>query len=203
MFDADTPLSMEWSEVAPEDVVEGSTATLRLISPGDRTFTDLYAIDPLSIVLEVKTGNDVVWRGSIEPELYEEPYSTKDGYVVELSFSDLGPMESREFNLSGRVTFDQIIAEALSATALNRYSLKCSTTHLNTSTGIQEPLDFSNLYISADNFYDEDGKAKTPIPASRKNRKNCTFRFYKLYFSFFRQYPATARTNWHSNSERA
>jgi len=44
-LDADTPLLIEWDDVRPEDVIEGSTATLRLISPGDRTFADLAAME--------------------------------------------------------------------------------------------------------------------------------------------------------------
>lgn len=161
IFSAESPLQMEWSEVAPEDVIEGSTATLRLISPSDRKFTDLYAINPLSVVLEVKAGGDVVWRGSIEPELYEEPYSTKDGYEVELTFSDLSPMERREFSLSGRVTFEEILSAAVSATSLSGYRMKCSTVYMNSVNGTQDIIRLSQLYISSDNFYDEDGEAKT------------------------------------------
>lgn len=46
---ADSPLLIEWSDAAPEDVIEGSTATLRLVSPGDRTFAGLYSVDPLDV----------------------------------------------------------------------------------------------------------------------------------------------------------
>lgn len=42
---ADTPLLIEWDDVRPEAVIEGSTATLRLISPGDCTFADLAAME--------------------------------------------------------------------------------------------------------------------------------------------------------------
>jgi hypothetical protein len=155
MFAADSPLSIEWGDTDPTEVVEGSTATLRLISPGDRTFADLYTVDPLGVVVEVKASGAVVWRGSMEPELYEEPYSTPDGYVVELSFSDLGPMDRRDFALEGRVTLHRILAEAIGATALSGYSLKSATMVNDWSTGEQTALNLSRLCISADNFYDD------------------------------------------------
>ncbi len=95
MFAADSPLSIEWGDTDPTEVVEGSTATLRLISPGDRTFADLYTVDPLGVVVEVKASGAVVWRGSMEPELYEEPYSTPrrlcGGAVVFGSWPDGSP----------------------------------------------------------------------------------------------------------------
>jgi hypothetical protein len=161
MFAADSPLSIEWGDTDPTEVVEGSTATLRLISPGDRTFADLYTVDPLGVVVEVKASGAVVWRGSMEPELYEEPYSTPDGYVVELSFSDLGPMDRRDFALEGRVTLHRILSEAIGATALSGYSLKSATMVNDWSTGEQTALDLSRLCISADNFYDEDREPQT------------------------------------------
>ncbi len=161
MFDADTPLLFEWGETSPENVIEGSTATLKLISPDDRTFTDLYAIDPLSVVLEVKADGELFWRGSIEPELYEEPYSTRDNYVVELSFSDFGPMERNGFGRNGRVTFDEILNEALAVTALEDYSLKCATLIYDAPANSRSPVNMTGLCISSDNFYDEDGQPKT------------------------------------------
>ncbi|MCM1518970.1 MAG: hypothetical protein NC117_10040 [Pseudoflavonifractor sp.] len=161
MFAADAPLTIEWGDTDPTEAVEGSTATLRLISPGDRTFADLYTVDPLGVVVEVKASGAVVWRGSMEPELYEEPYSTPEGYVVELSFSDLGPMDRRDFALEGRVTLHQVLTAAIDATALSGYSLKSATMVNDWSTGAQTPLNLSRLCISADNFYDEDREPQT------------------------------------------
>lgn len=156
---ADTPLTIEWDGAAPEDVIEGSTATLRVISPGDRTFTDLYTVDPLGVTIEVKADGATVWRGALEPELYEEPYSTRDGYVVELSFADIAGMERIDFALTGRVSFDTILAEAIKGTPLSGYDLR-SATMTAEPDGSTLPLDMTRLFISAANFYDEDGKAR-------------------------------------------
>ena len=82
-------------------------------------------------------------------------YSTPDGYVVELSFSDLGPMDRRDFALEGRVTLHRILSEAIGATALSGYSLKSATMVNDWSTGEQTALNLSRLCISADNFYDD------------------------------------------------
>ena len=160
VLDTDCPLLLEWDDVRPEDVIEGSTATLRLISPGDRTFADLYTVDPLGVVLEVKRGEDVVWRGSLEPELYEEPYATRDGYTVELSFADFAAMERRDFDRHGVCTFAQILADGAAATAVTWSGIGgISTEYVDTSTGNASTVSLADLRISADNFYDEDGEA--------------------------------------------
>lgn len=159
-FDAD-PLTIEWDDCAPEDVIEGSTATLRVISPSDRKYIDLYTTDPLGVTVEISAGSKVVWRGALEPELYEEPYSTARGYTVELSFADIAAMERIDFNLAGNVTLDDIVKAAVFTTALTGYSLKTSTRVHNWATGTQEPVSLSKLCISADNFYDEDGSPMT------------------------------------------
>lgn len=166
VLDADTPLLLEWDDVRPEDVIEGSTATLRLISPGDRTFADLYTVDPLGVVLEVKRGDEVVWRGSLEPELYEEPYATADGYTVELSFADFAAMERRDFDRHGVCTFAQILADGAAATAVDFAKSGepirgISTEYVDTSTGDASTVSLADLRISADNFYDEDGEPMT------------------------------------------
>ncbi len=154
-FDADSPVSIEWDEAAPEDVTEGSTATLRLISPSFQYFSDLYTVDPLGVTVEICADGVAVWRGSLEPELFEEPYATARGYTVELTFADFAPMERSEFAGSGRVSLDTILRSALGATAISEtYGLISST-----KTNITVPLSLADVFISADNFFDEDGQA--------------------------------------------
>lgn len=162
-LDADSPLTFEWDDAKPQDVIEGSTATLRLVSPSDRFFADLYTIDPLGVTLEVKAGGVTVWRGSLDPELYEEPYSMGSGYTVDLTFSDLAPMKDRDFEGSGHLAFDTLLRSALGHTALGGdYGLMTSTRIL-TGGGSGVTMQMGQLCISADNFTDEDG---TPMKMS-------------------------------------
>lgn len=158
-FDADSPLAIEWDETAPEDVFEGSTATIRVISPSFLHFSHLYTTDPSAVILEVKAGSDIVWRGTLEPELYAEPYAEAAGYTVELTFVDLAPIERRDFDGSGLMSLDAIIKKALAPTAFDGYTLMSATTHNTGAMAVNTPIAMADLTISADNFYDEDGEA--------------------------------------------
>lgn len=44
-FEAEEALVIEWKTTSKEDVICGSTATLQIESPGDRTYEDLYTIE--------------------------------------------------------------------------------------------------------------------------------------------------------------
>ncbi len=65
MFDADTPLLFEWGETSPENVIEGSTATLKLISPDD---------------IHITQANERNFSSAIGPP--ESPQASLDGMVV-------------------------------------------------------------------------------------------------------------------------
>ena len=91
--DFDAPAMIEWAEVAKLDPVQGSALTLRLISESDREFVGLYTVAEGAWRVDIYRNGDLYWRGSIDTELYEEPYSTASGYVVEVTASDLGPAD--------------------------------------------------------------------------------------------------------------
>ena len=46
VFDADEALVIEWADAGKDRTICGSTATIRIESPGDRTYEDLYTIAP-------------------------------------------------------------------------------------------------------------------------------------------------------------
>ena len=74
-FPADEPLSIEWEHRDKEDPVCGSVCTLTVISPGDRTYLDLYTIEAGSVRLDVSRNGTLSWSGTLDTEFYEEPYS--------------------------------------------------------------------------------------------------------------------------------
>ena len=93
-FPADCPLEIEWNREDKETVVCGSTATLTVISPGDRTYEDLYTVEPGRIRLDVWRGGALYWSGALDPEFYEEPYERLKDYEVKLTLSDFGILDS-------------------------------------------------------------------------------------------------------------
>ena len=159
-FDADEPLVLEWEETSKDQAICGSAATMKVISPGDRTYEDLYTIEAGNIRLDVYRDGALYWSGCIDTEFYEEPYERYSGYTVTLTFSDFGYWERLSYDLTGLQTLSAVLDDALDRAGLS-YSSLDYTTYASTyfADGVQATLDA--LSIRSDNFYDEDGEAST------------------------------------------
>lgn len=100
-FEGDEAAVVEWDEFDLEKPIQGSALTLRIISEADREWTSLYTVDDGDVVAEVTLEGGLWWRGSLDPETYEEPYERAQDYTVELRFSDFGPLKRHRFSLPG------------------------------------------------------------------------------------------------------
>ena len=188
-FPYDEPLLIEWEKRAKEEVIQGSSATLKLISPGDRTYVDLYQVKPCAVRLDVYREGALYWRGTLDTELYEEPYESASGYTVSLTFSDFGVLARKKLyghevqslrsileraleaaGLAGMEIYDGYISSRLAGAARSEVAQapaiatgdamnRVSTTSLQETAAEAGLLD--ELYVSGDNFYDEDGEAIT------------------------------------------
>lgn len=163
-FPADEPLVIEWPERGKEEAVCGSSCTLRIVSPGDRTYVGLYTEKAAEIFIEVYRNGSLWWTGSLDTEQYEEPYESLDDYEVTLTFSDFGVLDRQKFGMEGTVTLYAIFRYALARAGLdgldNDFSLISSKVSENGAT-----LSLSDLTVSCSNFYDEDGEPMTVMEA--------------------------------------
>ncbi|RGN33870.1 hypothetical protein [Bacteroides oleiciplenus] len=158
-FPAETPLVIEWDHADKEEVICGSTASLVVISPSDRTYEDLYIIKPGSIRLEVLRSGSLYWSGTLDPEFYEEPYSSFNEYEVNLTFSDFGILDRLAYNLSGTYTMEYILKSALTRGKINYTEL--NQNYLTTFLKNKDRATLDKISVRSDNFYDEDGEAST------------------------------------------
>lgn len=159
-FPASEPLVISWDERDKEEVLCGSAATLRIESPGDRTFADLYTVEPGRIRLDVYRNGARYWSGSLDPEFYEEPYDRGDCYDVEITFSDLDLLERIKYDAEGVRTLQGITAGALNSIGLGH--LPVDTSMISTRlTPDGAPLSLADLAVQSANFYDEDDEAAT------------------------------------------
>lgn len=158
-FEADEPLVIEWDHTEKEEVIGGSTATLRIESPGDRTYEDLYTIAPGRIRMDVYRNNLLYWSGALDPEFYEEPYERAANYPVSLTFSDFGVLDRLKYDLSGMRTLYDIVTYCVSRTAINTILDESLISTSLTPAGT--PMGLADLKVRSDNFYDEDGEALT------------------------------------------
>lgn len=158
-FPADAPLVIEWQREDKETVILGSNATLKIISPGDRTYEDLYTIEVGRIRMDVYKDNKLYWSGALDPEFYEEPYEMANGYEVSLTFSDFGILDRIKYDLSGIQTIRDIITYALQRAVILYNGL--NTTYITTTFTDGGSITGGGISVRSENFVDEDGEAST------------------------------------------
>lgn len=159
-FEADEPLVISWDETSKEDVICSSSATLKIESPGDRTYIDFYSVKVCSVRLEVYREGTLYWTGTLDTEFYEEPYERLNLYPVTLTFSDFGVLGRLKYNLAGVQTLSAILQDALDRCALGGLTVDyTSLQSTNFTDGTAATLD--KLAVASDNFFDEDGAAST------------------------------------------
>lgn len=158
-FDFDLQAAViNWKQTEKWEPLQGSSCSLRVVSPGDRTFIDLYAAKPGDVLLRLYRDDTLYWTGTLDPEFYQEPYTSMCNYEVELTFSDLGALDRLAYNgpASGHVRFDYLIGAALSAASLpSDYTLH---TGLAVPGSPATPLQLQDMRVAGANFIDEEGE---------------------------------------------
>lgn len=158
-FPHDTPVEIEWNEVDKLEPVQGACLTLSLISEKDRQFIDLYAIEVGKVRIDVYREGALYWSGTLDPELYEEPYSEKKDYDVSFSFSDFAPLDRKKWTKTGICSIQEVIDTCLSESGINYTEL---VKYISTSMADAEgSIDLAALNVLCENFYDEEGEAMT------------------------------------------
>lgn len=185
VFPHEQPLLIEWYEWTPETALQGAMATLTVVSMTDREFIDYYTTQAGTIYMKVyrRAWNDedwrLCWRGSLDPEFYEEPYERTTGYDVKLSFSDFGALKRLDFARfpfmgvwpkSDKVSLLALLTQAFWLAGLidrDDYWISnelyiMSAAKIYDTTGKEWPLNnqFADLYCECSNFEDEEGKPK-------------------------------------------
>ena len=164
-FEAEEPLVIEWKETAKHEPICSSSATLRLDSPGDRTYTHLYTITPGAVGMDVYRNGALYWTGTLDAEEYEEPYERAEHYTVSLTFGDFGIWQRLKYSTASlRANHNvQTIGELLGF-AIERAGLALSLDESLTAVASTHPVGGGVakwLGCSPENFFDEDRKAAT------------------------------------------
>lgn len=158
----DEPLTIEWSEVDKLEPVMSSSARIQLFSDSDRQFVGLYTVETGSVRMDVYREGALYWSGTIDTELYEEPYAYKDGYVVEITFSDFAPLDRLRFEGIGFMTLRSLVNDILTKSGVLYGDL---ITYISTSPYLYNVVDetsgslLDTVSVQAANYYDEDGEA--------------------------------------------
>lgn len=156
-FDADEAVVIDWDVTDKEEPLQGSSLTLRVISPGDRTYAGLYTVKAGEIGVRVYRGGVLYWAGSLDPEFYEEPYESARGYTVTLTFTDFGILERLKYRLTGRRTVGEILTDAMERAGLDCLTVDGSMMSLMDEAGTS-PVGLGDIAIRSGNFTDEEGE---------------------------------------------
>lgn len=106
-LDRDEPVIIEWPETSVSDAVQASVCTVKVVNDTDR---QMMALMRGNALCSVYRDESLYWRGLIDDSVYEEPYSYTDGYVTEITFSDLGVLNRREYSPNGIMTLYDIVS---------------------------------------------------------------------------------------------
>lgn len=148
---------IEWTKQDKLEPIRSSAVTLQILCQSDRKFIDLYTVAVKTVRLNIYRAGSLYWSGTIDTELYEEPYYTPKGYVVSLTFSDFAVLSRIKWNKTGFKKINEVINVCIDAMGINYKSIE---KHLSTKMNSYDTNDiFSSLSILSDNFYNEDGEA--------------------------------------------
>lgn len=159
-FPADDPLVIEWGETDKLEPVQSSKATLTVVSRVDRQYKDLYTVDTGSIRMDVYRDNTLYWSGTLDTELYEEPFSYEKEYEVTLTFSDFAVLDRLKFQEDGFLTLLELFQKALHNSFINIRGIQQYISTSRAGDTSSETL-LSHTCINCGNFYDEDGEPMT------------------------------------------
>lgn len=159
---AESPVVIEWPETENKlEPVQGSRLELKLLSESDREFVDLYRVEAGAVRCDIYREGLRYWSGTLDTEFYEEPYATKDGYEVSLTFSDFAILERKKWNKTGQVTMREVLQSCIGSSGINITGYH--TLNISTKPSAYDDWDMTKLWLTCDNFYDEDGEALSKL----------------------------------------
>lgn len=117
-------LSISRSSDDKLDPVVCGKATIHILSDEDRRYIDLYSVSGYDVILVVWRDGKLFWSGTIDPELYQEPFNRKKNYFVDLTFNDLSMLKRCKFDMKGVKSIKDVIQYLVSQAHAGREWLK-------------------------------------------------------------------------------
>lgn len=150
-------IEIEWQKQDKLKPLRSSAATIEILSDSDRKFVDLYTVAVKTVRLDIYRNDSLYWSGTIDTELYEEPYYTEKGYAVTLTFSDFAVLKRIKWDGRGFRTMEEVLSTCIDAAGISYNSV---IKHISTQLYSFDNEDvFHSVSVLGDNFYNEDGEA--------------------------------------------
>lgn len=163
---SDNPFVLRYPDVRKLDPIQGSGATIGIVSHSVFEFVHLHTDDMQGFMVKMYRDGRLYWMGWLDSELYNERLSDYPPYPVEFTASDFNIAERLKYvnDLGGKYN-DIVPVMTHIKRCLDKLNLPfgkiyigCTTTMGGVSLGSSgTPLHES--YVMSSNFYDEDGQA--------------------------------------------
>ena len=155
--------TIEYLEVKKLEPVQGSQATLKLISESNFQFLDLHTDDMQGYMVKFYRAGQLYWIGYLDSELYNENLTDYAPYAVEFSGADFNVLERLKFQDENEKAYTDITSFITQLKrCFNKLGLPFQKLYIGCST-IPEGITLTSsetalhkLYIQSSNFYDED-----------------------------------------------
>ena len=157
--------TLKYLEVKKLEPVQGSQATLKLISESNFQFIDLHTDDMQGYLVKFYRSGQLYWIGYLDSELYNENLTDSAPYAVEFSAADFNILERLKFRNESEKSYTDISSFMTQLKrCFNKLGLPfqklyvgCSTIPVGISMSASETA-LHVLHIQSANFYDEDGE---------------------------------------------
>ena len=93
----DVPFVLQYGDVKKLTPLQGSGATLSLISTTIFQFDNLHTDNMQDYLVKFYRGGSLYWMGWLDPELYEENLALYPPYTVEFTAADFNILERLKF----------------------------------------------------------------------------------------------------------
>lgn len=154
-------VEISWLGRGKEDTVFSSSCTITIESSSDRKFIDLYKVEIGSIRLDILRDGGSYWSGTIDTELYEEPYSKEKYYEVSITFSDFAILDRKKWDIRGFKTVREVVNTCLAGLEIPINYKQCSSTSRAAATTVTPDQLLEADSVLCDNFFDEEGEPIT------------------------------------------
>lgn len=159
------PFRLEYLEVKKLEPVQGSQATLKLISESNFQFIDLHTDDMQGYLVKFYRSGQLFWIGYLDSELYNENLTDYAPYAVEFSAADFNIWERLKFQDDKDKSYTDIVPLITQlkrcfdklGLPFQKLYVGCSTIPAGVSMSTSETA-LHVLHIQSANFYDEDGE---------------------------------------------
>lgn len=146
------------------ETILGSGCDLNLLSTSASMFFNLYTSDMMEYQIRFYHGDNLIWIGYLNSELYSEPFSESKNYSVSLTGNDglallerLDYLQSDGTDFTGFSTNWNVITNVLSKLGLgwNKIYVSLSTTSSELTIGSSDTI-LTKTYSYNENYYTED-----------------------------------------------